>query len=219
MLARVLRCLVAAAVSVPLLGQPSGAQPPGDSTAFAFLSVRSGHELVARWNPCETIAYRVNLDGAPPGSLTAVRTAVSRLAGATGLTFRYAGETSVIPGPAPDNYPPDTQLIIAWGAPGEDAGVGGATYLPGRTAAGAEALVINRGMVRLDPARTTGRLLLHELGHAVGLAHPLADDRNEIMHARLTAGAAVWGAGDLAGLHAVGASGGCLEADPSPWAS
>jgi hypothetical protein len=205
-----------AALSVPLVGQASSAQPAGDSTAFAFLSLRSGHDLVARWNPCETIAYRVNPAGAPPGSLTEVRSAVARVARATGLTFRYLGATSVIPGRAPDNYPPDTHLIIAWGAPdGGDAGVGGATYLPAHTASGEAALVINRGMVVLDPARTTGRLLLHELGHAVGLAHPLADDRTEIMHARLTADATRWGAGDLAGLQAVGAAGGCLVTDLS----
>lgn len=216
MLARALRCLVAAAVSVPLLGQPGAAAPAGDSAAFAFLSVRSGHDLAARWNPCTTITYRVNLDGAPPGALTEVKTAVARVASATGLTFRHAGATAVVPGDAPDNYPPDTHLIIAWGTPGtNEAGIGGATYTPGRTASGAEALVINRGMVVLDATRTTSRLLMHELGHAVGLAHPLIDDRTEIMHARLTAGPATWGAGDLAGLHAVGASRGCLSVDPA----
>jgi hypothetical protein len=72
-------------------------------------------------------------------------------------------------------------------------------------------------MVLLDATRssimTRGQLLLHELGHAVGLAHPLINDPHEIMYARPTAEAATWGAGDLAGLRAVGRSGGCLHAD------
>jgi hypothetical protein len=71
----------------------------------------------------------------------------------------------------------------------------------------------NRGVgVRVVERAANGsrELLLHELGHAVGLAHPLIDDPNEIMYPRLTTKAAAWGAGDLAGLRAVGASGGCL---------
>jgi hypothetical protein len=134
---------------------------------------------------------------------------------------------------------PRTQLIIAWVVPGGDtaslltdpevAGVGGAYYTPGRTESGLDALVIRRGMVVLDATRTstmargfgaarggtTGRLLLHELGHAVGLAHPLIDDADQVMYPRLTARTAAWGGGDVAGLHAVGASGGCLHHDTS----
>ncbi|MEV8510355.1 hypothetical protein AB0368_36760 [Actinoplanes sp. NPDC051475] len=231
MLARALRRLLAAALSVPMLWQPGTAHPAGNADAYAFLSRRSGHHLIARWNPCEEINYRVNLARAPRGSLVQVETAVARIARATGLRFSYAGTTGVVPGRTPGDYPPDTQLIIAWAVPGEGnpslsggadvAGVGGATYLPGRTESGEDALIIDRGMVLLDATSSgaggaaTGRLLLHELGHAVGLAHPLIDGPNEIMYPLLTAGAADWGAGDLAGLHAVGASGGCLQPSAS----
>ncbi|MEV6596966.1 hypothetical protein AB0M36_08905 [Actinoplanes sp. NPDC051346] len=238
MLARALRCLMAAAISAPLLWQPGSAQPPGDTDAYAFMSRRSGHDLVARWNPCEGINYRVNLDHAPEGSLIEIKIAVARMARATGLTFRYAGTTGVVPG-NPGNYPLGTQLIIAWAVPGKDtdslstdadvAGIGGASYKPGFTESGNDALIIDKGMVLLDATRTstmtrgfgaargatTGQLLLHELGHAVGLAHPLINDPNEIMYSQLTAKAADWGAGDLTGLHAVGAAGGCLHADAS----
>ncbi|AGL18232.1 cell wall-binding repeat 2-containing protein [Actinoplanes sp. N902-109] len=123
---------------------------------------------------------------------------------------------------------------MAWGAPSpaddDIAGLGGASYAPGHTAAGAEALIIDHGMVLLDAARTatmprgfgaapggtTGQLLLHELGHAVGLAHPLLDDPREIMYPRLTSRATGLGAGDLAGLRAVGGSAGCLVSDTTP---
>ena len=121
--------------------------------------------------------------------------------------------------------------MLAWTetpipAAGDAAGVGGAAYTTGHDEAGAGALLIARGMVLLDatkprgfgaaPGGTTGRLLLHELGHAVGLAHPLINDPQEIMYARVTAQSAAWGAGDLTGLHAVGASHGCLHADTTP---
>ena len=223
MLARALRRLMLVVISLPLLWQPGTTQPAGDPDAYAFLSRRSGHDLVARWKPCETINYRVNLAHAPGGSLPEVKIAVARLAEATGLSFHYAGETSVVPGADPGNYPPGTHLVIAWAAGGQDTGIGGATYIPGHTSSGEAALIINRGVVLLDATAaagmprgfgsaseaTTGQLLMHELGHAVGLAHPLIDDPHEIMYSQLTGKAATWGAGDLAGLRAVGAAGGC----------
>jgi hypothetical protein len=51
---------------------------------------------------------------------------------------------------------------------------------------------------------------MHELGHAVGLAHPLVDDPSEIMYHRMRGKSPTWGAGDRTGLEAIGASGGCL---------
>ncbi len=56
-----------------------------------------------------------------------------------------------------------------------------------------------RGLLGARPAR--GRLLLHELGHAVGLAH-VEDDR-QVMHPRVRRTDGTWGEGDLAGLQAL----------------
>jgi predicted Zn-dependent protease len=54
-----------------------------------------------------------------------------------------------------------------------------------------------------------GALLMHELGHAVGLGH--AGDRNEIMYPTTLAGrASRWGIGDRVGLRLVGAAAGCI---------
>jgi hypothetical protein len=46
-----------------------------------------------------------------------------------------------------------------------------------------------------------GRLLLHELGHALGLAH--VEDETQVMYPKIGAGQATWGVGDRAGLRAV----------------
>ena len=59
---------------------------------------------------------------------------------------------------------------------------------------------------------TRGQLLMHELGHAVGLDHPRVADRTEIMSPVLSRKLARWGAGDRIALRRVGAASGCLRA-------
>ncbi|MGN6635827.1 MAG: hypothetical protein ACTHJ6_10270 [Oryzihumus sp.] len=114
------------------------------------------------------------------------------------------------------------------GRPGiTTVGAGGSLWVPGyRDRAGRPALAIIQGFVvlsatarlsagfSLGPAYglqgTRGQLLMHELGHAVGLDHPRVADRTEIMRPVLTRKLARWGAGDLVALRRVGASSGCL---------
>ena len=49
--------------------------------------------------------------------------------------------------------------------------------------------------------------------HVVGLDHPKRSDPAQIMFASTTTKEAVWGAGDLVGLRALGASSGCFTGD------
>lgn len=58
---------------------------------------------------------------------------------------------------------------------------------------------------------TWGQVLMHELGHVVGLDHPAIKDSRQIMYASTTTKTAVWGAGDLTGLRTVGSASGCLS--------
>lgn len=193
---------------------------------------------IARWNPCSgPIGYRVNLARAPRGALADVQGAVERISAATGLRFRYLGTTSVVPsstdsGPA---YPAGTSIVVAWARPGQSRmlpearsgaarplAMGGGSWVTGRVdARGRVWGQFVEGAVVVDATQypepgfgraqrgTRGRMLMHELGHVVGLGH--VGDPAQVMYP-VDSGAAVWGAGDRTGLRVLGAASGCLYA-------
>ena len=166
------------------------------------------------------------------------RGAFERISAATGLTFADRGTTDVVPSPSTlADYPVDTQIVIAWTARGTSTYLpagstelarGGADWQTGYLdAAGHPASAMLHGYVVADvrtllaqgfgagPSTglqgTEGQLLMHELGHVMGLAHPTVADSTEIMSPTLTHKLAVWGAGDRAGLAQLGANAGCLH--------
>ena len=149
--------------------------------------------------------------------LTAVLNVLRK--GATGLRFAYRGKTDVAPKRF-SKYPEDTQLILGWGPPkatGEAAGVGGAQW-DGSTGRIVHGYVVLNYEEELEagfgrgPATgtqgTLGQLMMHELGHAVGLQH--VKDDQQIMYPTLTRKKATWGAGDRNGLRKVGKAAGCF---------
>lgn len=179
-----------------------------------------------RYDPCSTLTYRVNTAGAPRGGVAAVHEAFRRIAQASGLRFRRAGGTTAIPfnSVGRRQYAAGTELTVAWAKPrqvrrlaGGVVGLGGSG---GRTTGDGSVGVYDRGGVVLDrtfraPVRfgrgqTLGTLLLHELGHAVGLGH--VGEAKQVMYPSLRPDASGrWGAGDLAGLRRVGAGQGCAR--------
>lgn len=188
-----------------------------------------------------TIGYAVNPANAPKGYATDVAGAFYRLHVATGLTFARRADTTIVPGRKVNGaypaYPGNVQIVLAWTARGVSAYLpagaselarGGASWQLGWSdPAGRPASSIVRGYVVLDAGRhlaagfgsgpatglqgTEGQLLMHELGHAVGLAHPAVRDVTEVMNPVLTHKPAAWGAGDKTGLRLVGATAGCLH--------
>ena len=169
--------------------------------AYTYLSRgQSASAPIARWNPCTTIGYRVNLAGGGASALADVKGAVWRASVATGLTFTYRGTTTVVPGVGKATYPAGTQLVIAWVKPGRSsllpaapkgrvaaAGQGGATWSLVKDSRHRTWGRISKGYVVLNSTMplqqgfgtgpkygwqgTRGQLVMHELGHALGLGH------------------------------------------------
>lgn len=181
-----------------------------------------------RWNPCDVITYRVNRDRMPAHGLADLREGLRRVSQATGLRFAYLGDTSFVPLRKGHEQAQirNADFAVAWAAPrqvpwlaGNVIGLGGGSW----QSSGGGPAGFTYGFIVLDataPLRpgfaphqyTWGSLILHELGHGVGLGH--VTDRRQIMVSGLQPVEARYAAGDLRGLAAVGAGQGCL-APPS----
>ena len=204
--------------------------PTGTASEHAFL-VKS---TMARWDPCTVIGWRINARQATTGALADAKTAFAKLGQATGFTFKYRGTTTGIPQADSNSwFPSDTQIVVAWvrkkqssifnSIPTADA-AGMPYYLTGyHNGDGTSAYKIAKGSVVIDSTLkikggfsygiSRGDILLHELGHVMGLAH--YSSTTEMMNPVMTRGIARYGKGDLAGLEQRGAELGCLYAGSS----
>ncbi len=203
------------------LGDPADV-PPGGEHAFLQHQPGDPREPVA-WDPCDEIHYEINPDGAVDDTEETeqfVADAIEVVSHWTGLQFVYDGTTDRRPEwdrkfvPSLGRHEP---VLISWATEDEVhqleddvAGIGGAVavevqpdgwyrYVTGGVTLDSEAFD------DLDPifgesAEGTA-ILLHELGHLVGLDHVASSD--ELMFSD-NVGKREFGTGDLNGLVALG---------------
>ncbi|MFP4235844.1 MAG: S-layer homology domain-containing protein [Nitriliruptoraceae bacterium] len=181
----------------------------------------SPFDLPSRWNPCLPVEVAVDLTGAPDGAADATRTAIDRLRDATGLHLIYRERTGHQPDHVwesmdwlPLHRPGRIQVSWPrqWSMPGSIAGMGGHLDHQGWIIAG---MVVLKPDLHLSQDDLTV-LLMHELGHAIGLGHP--DDQDNLMASgRYDLGPHLR-PGDLAGFARVGRGMGCPPQPFLTWA-
>ncbi len=201
------------------LGIPMEA--PAEGGTHAFVALQPDSDAPVAYDPCRPIHYVVRPDNAPPGSDGLLREAFERVSAITGLRFVDEGPTDEQPSPDREAFQPDrygdrwAPVLVTWETAQENpdlvtvAGMAGSNEL---RAPGEPSLYVT-GTVTLDAAdfadmlswpdgrRLARAVVLHEVGHLVGLQH--VNDPTELMHPE--AGAALdFGSGDLTGLVRLG---------------
>lgn len=206
---------------------PSAAHLPRHSTSaigpFSFLATTPSGRPVT-YDPCHPIHYVIDPTGTPTGGMSLIRDGIRAISAASGLRFIEDGLTHERPDlmsrPAlePQRYgqsrPP---VLIAWADEteypllhGDIAGVGGSTsvqpdgpesarYVTGQVVLDRED--ITTILPRDDGYAEARAVVMHELGHLVGLGH--VNDPDELM-AQLNTGQLDLGPGDRQGLAEAG---------------
>ncbi len=203
-------------------GLPVGGAVESATSGFRFLAHQSDQTTPVTWSPCRPVHYVVRAANAPKGATAILNASFTALAKATGLRFVFDGATDQGPVEDPQPYQPDVfgqrwaPVVVSWATADEvpDFGVdiaGEAGPLGAFTPSGDTVWV--SGRVNLDAAyfrtlvaRPGGpaqaeAIVLHELGHLVGLAH--VNDKRQLMFPR-AGSTLVYGLGDLAGLQSLG---------------
>lgn len=226
--------------SIPLpTPTPSPALSPAAPTfkpkvdgAFRFLERVGGAPV--RWNPCETITYAVNDAGATSPIRPDLKDALRRVTSATGIRFRSVGTSGetflrAYQRMRYEGVIRKAELILIW--VDHDAYLGILRRLndPRPSIAFAKTMAglfahqdqYFGGIVVVDAEATAthgfgyryahGSVLLHELGHIMGLDH--VRDPEQLMYSGRHPNFSVrtYGPGDLEGLRRLGLDAGCLE--------
>lgn len=190
--------------SAHALTLPNGTTLPNS----AFVKVDANGQP-ARWDPCAPAFWKLYKVGLPKGSIRATVNAMRQLKKATGINFIYLGAASA----AEMDNPPAHTIVVGFTSalPKTRAGIARSTFGGGPNGS----LVILSAQVkisRLTAKRSATRfpemlpVLLHELGHAVGIGH--SSSTREVMNPFVVPVYKYQGA-DLVKLAAVSAQNGC----------
>ena len=180
---------------------------PSTDTNFAF-EVTNASGAPARWNPCDALHYAVVYPGAPSGWQNDVANDIAQASQATGISFVDDGTYS-----STSAVPSTSKIVISWVSAlsgGDQIGLttywyyNTSSYAPEMASAQIQLLTSLNGGGGLSGEQP---VLLHELGHAMGLAHVNA---GEVMNP-VDQGYGTYQGGDLNGLWHLGASQGCAN--------
>jgi hypothetical protein len=201
------------------LGTP--APPPEPSSSYKFLAVNSDGSPVG-YSPCRPLHYVVNASLAPEGAAGLVSLAIQEISRATGIQFVDDGATDEKPSDQRPPYQPGAYgerwapLLISWTTPdaapklgGKVIGTGGSThysygngpksYVTGSLELDAPQMATE--LERPDGTAYATAVILHELGHVMGLEH--VDDPVQLMYPEIGAPDGL-APGDLNGLYQLG---------------
>jgi hypothetical protein len=211
------------------------APPPARSRvdgAFKFLERVGGAPV--RWNPCETISYAVNTDGAASSIKPDLHEALARVTRATHVEFVSVGTTEETFMRAYQRMRYQgvirkAELILIWVDHDDYRAILRRLQDPRPSIAFAKTMAglfadqdqYFGGIIVMDAEATSqhgfghryahGSVLLHELGHIMGLDH--VKDPDQLMYSGRypNYGLHDFGAGDLEGLRRLGIDAGCLD--------
>lgn len=186
------------------------------------------------WNPCAPIDYVINFAHAPAYARQDLSLAINTLEAASGLKFVYTGSTDLVPDTNWSTIPrlhrrTWAPLIIAFANPSatnmftfgsSQIGAGGPAWVNsshGKVDVSGAIVIDDRArfIPGFGPGLSLGTLLLHELGHVVGLAEGTDPASFTYKYLGITTQAVT--RTDIAHLRAL-TSGGCRPAPQPAWA-
>lgn len=203
-------------------GLPQGAARETPTSGFRYLAHQSDRVTPVTWSPCRPIHYVVRAANQPAGGSAILAAAFAAASKATGIRFILDGATDQGPVEDPPAYQPDVYgqrwapVVVDWATTQEvpDFGVdvageagplgtytdtGETVWVSGRVSLDAAYF---RGLVGTEKGRRQAQaIVMHELGHLMGLAH--VNDKRQLMFPQAGSTMA-YGPGDLAGLQSLG---------------
>jgi hypothetical protein len=208
------------------LGTPP--PPPAEGGPHTFVTFQDDGVTPVAYDPCRPVHYVLRPDATPPGGEALVQEAFARLSEVTGLRFVHDGASDEPTTRDRELYQPDrygnrwAPVLVAWeteeqnpalagdivgeaGSVAVSLGGGPKVFLTGSVSLDAGQLP--ELLTRSDGEEVVRSIVLHELGHLVGLGH--VDDPSQLLYPKAQEEVTDFAAGDLTGLSRLG-SGPCV---------